>query len=79
MTNTQLSVLEFIVAYKQEHDGNSPSLRTIGRELFLSTTAVHHQIHKLIELGHLYLHGKDICVMGGQWIPSISTSTKTST
>ena len=73
-TPKQEKIFQFIMDFKSQHDGNSPTFREImdGCD-FSSTSVVSFHIEKLIALGRLSMREHDngsrmICVNGGQWI-----------
>ena len=63
-------VLLYIIRYKQSHDGNSPSVREIGRACRITSTS--HVFYYLVKLelsGKIRLRGtRSIEVIGGKWI-----------
>ncbi|GAH64517.1 unnamed protein product, partial [marine sediment metagenome] len=66
-------VFNFIVAYKQLHDGNSPTWREIGSACNISSVSVVAYILKKLEaqgkiiLEHNSLPRK-IIIVGGRWV-----------
>ena len=72
-TYNYLDVLEFIIAYKQLHDGNSPTWREIGNACNISSVSVVAYILKKLEdqgkiiLEHNSLPRK-IIIVGGRWV-----------
>jgi SOS-response transcriptional repressor LexA len=69
-------VFDFILKYKHEHDGNSPSFREIGEACGISSTAVVSYWLKRLETQGLILLPEDpgahtnrrIEVVGGCWM-----------
>lgn len=67
-------VLQFIIAYKQEHDGNAPPIRCIMDALGLSSTSVTYGILQRLEnQGRIRMQGGYGCrlcitVPGGRWV-----------
>ena len=65
-------VLNFIIAYKQLHDGNSPTWREIAEACSISSMSVvayilqtlERQDKIILEHGHVY---RNIIVVGGSW------------
>lgn len=59
----------FVVRYKRQHDGNSPSVREIGRACHLpSTSHVHYYLVRLEVEGRIRMLGtRSIEVVGGRW------------
>lgn len=48
-------VLEYIKAYKRDHNGISPTLRDIVRDMELSSTSVaHYYLEKMYKSGVIY-------------------------
>lgn len=72
-----MDVYEFVVAYKQAHDGNSPTVRQIAAGIDRSYhSAVPAWLVELERAGLVQLKrgGKSrritaICVTGGKWLP----------
>ena len=65
-------VLRFIVDFKREHDGNSPTLREIGAGCGISSTSVVvHLLKRLEKIGKIEISGdneaRSIVVVGGKW------------
>jgi hypothetical protein len=60
----------FIVNFKKEHDGNSPSFRTISTELGISLSYIRDLLNILIS-EHRIKYGttrtKEIEIVGGRW------------
>lgn len=69
ITEKQKEVLEFIIRYKEEHDGNSPSVFQIRDACELSAVStVYYHLTKLEEAGRIKLNKiKGIEVTGGEW------------
>ena len=67
-------VLDAIKQYKQDHDGNSPTMRELAQLCNVrSTSQVLYILNTLEAEGKIRLTGerrtRSICVVGGQWIP----------
>lgn len=68
------AILAFIVAYKREHDGNSPTVREITEKCDISSTSVTaFNLRRLVALGCIRMGGsgvkaRGIEVVGGKWI-----------
>ena len=65
-------LFEFIVQHKQEHDGNSPSIREMADGIkSLSTSYVHYLLVKLSREGRIRLGqphtSRQVEVVGGAW------------
>ena len=71
MNETRLfRVLEFIIQYKEKHDGLSPSYREIGEVIQSSTSIVEIYLDELQARGFIELLGgraRGIMVAGGEW------------
>ena len=67
-TLVSVAMYEFIVEYKTEHDGNSPTYREIldGMGIY-SLNTVHMYIHGMIDAGLLEVIDRKLCVKGGAW------------
>jgi SOS-response transcriptional repressor LexA len=64
-------ILEFIIEYKKENDGLSPTMREIMTACDMSSTSlVSHHLDVLVEDGHLGRtgHHRHLTVPGGRWI-----------
>ena len=64
-------VLGFLIWYKRKYNGNSPSVREIGRACHISSTShVYYYLVRLQTLGKIKLCGgpRSIEVIGGRWI-----------
>jgi SOS-response transcriptional repressor LexA len=71
MNDTAQGVYEFILRYKQAHDGIAPTLREIGVACGISSTSVVvYNLDKLEAVGKIRLSGRNraIEVVGGRWI-----------
>lgn len=72
---TQQRVYEFIIKYKKEHQGISPTVRTIMEGIGLSSTSVaHYHVESLEKAGLIYRVYSDDSeksigyeVAGGKW------------
>lgn len=66
-------VFDFIVTFKAEHDGLSPSIREIREHCHIaSTSTVAYHLDKLEEVGMIEFYGdvgttRNIMVTGGEW------------
>jgi len=62
------AILNFIIRYKRENDGSSPTIRMIQQGCGISSTSmVHFYRRKLEELGLIAFDGRSIIVTGGIW------------
>ena len=66
-------LLKFIIEYKSEHDGNSPSIREIiAGAGFSSTSMVNYYLDKLEQRGRIVREAggqsRGIKIPGGQWV-----------
>lgn len=68
----ECAMYEFIVGFKREHDGNSPTIREIGDALGMhSTSHIRWYLEKLEKRGLIRIEGyasRCIEVMGGRWV-----------
>ena len=63
-------IFEFIIAYADEHQGNSPSIRRIKSHFALAYGTVHTHVMKLIKDGRLRQdEDGHLVVIGSEWIP----------
>lgn len=65
-------IFQFIVSYKEEHDGNSPTFRCIEKEFSMSRSSLTRYILNRLEKDGKILLYKDgaktkIKVVGGHW------------
>lgn len=63
-------ILEYIIMYKRQHDGNSPTTREISDQIDASVSSVHGHLQRLQEHGKIRLAGeraRSIEVVGGEW------------
>lgn len=66
-------ILAFIIRYKREHDGNSPSMREIMRNCNISSNAVAFNVLRRLEregrirLEHRCGVARSIAIPGGRW------------
>lgn len=62
------AVLEYVIAFKREHDGLSPTVREIGRVLGIpSTSHVARVLGQLEQEGKIRRDPHGIVVVGGWW------------
>lgn len=64
-------IYEFVVLFKKEHNGNSPTIRQIGDAIGVSSTSqVNHYLDVMVKHGMLTRDGKFrmIGVPGGVWL-----------
>jgi len=75
---TRMVILNYLKAYKQEHDGCSPSYRQIQRDCNLtSVSVVSYHIHTLAKLGLVKLPEdgtRGIEIVGGRWAMSTTAT-----
>ncbi len=65
---TREQVFDFIVDYKRQHDGLSPSVTEIAKALFLHRTTARYHLMMLEHDGRIRLVGRRaIQVIGGTW------------
>ena len=71
---TSQQIFQFIVAYKREHDGLSPSISDIAAACFLHESTVRYHIARLEIQGRIRLvERRGIEVVGGAWEPPDGT------
>ena len=56
-TERDNEIIDFIFQYQQLY-GYSPTVREIGKNLYMSKTAVQRHLYKLVELGYLNMTPK---------------------
>lgn len=65
-------MFDFIVSYKRKHDGNSPTIRILAKELgYSSTSLVFDRLSKLEDAGKIRVGGgkaRSIEVIGGEYV-----------
>lgn len=67
------AIYDYIVAYKRQHDGNSPSIRNIQQEIGIGSTGTTFSLLQCLEKsGKIRLPpfgtARGIEVIGGKWI-----------
>lgn len=66
-------VYAFLVQYKQEHDGNSPSIREIAEACHLVVSGVQIQLARLMMEGKIVMaeqgRSRSIEIVGAAWLP----------
>jgi hypothetical protein len=81
MTNPPLDYLQvfrFIITYKTENDGNSPTIRAIKEGLnYASTSSTWRMVRKLADIGLIELRNSTIHIPGGVWFHPLLTSPYT--
>ncbi len=64
---------QFILAYKAEHDGNSPSMRQVGAAIGVESSSLMDYYLTGLEKAGLIIRptneARGIIVVGGQWVP----------
>lgn len=71
LTPNKKKIYDFIVSFKREHGGNSPTVREIADAVGIgSISVVHWYLRSLQGLGMIDLMGgaRNIVVTGGIWI-----------
>lgn len=72
MTTRREAMLHYIITYKQEHDGQAPTIRDIMDALGISSTSVvSHHLARLEREGRIERSRADsrsIRVRGGRWV-----------
>jgi hypothetical protein len=69
---TRERIFAFIVAYKQAHDGNAPSLREIADACHIVLSGAHYHLNRLELENRVHLSGprcRTIEIVGGTWQP----------
>lgn len=73
MTAPRRRIYDFIVQYKQAHDGCSPTIREIMQACdYKTTSAVYYILKRLTVEGLIELdprNSRSIRIVGGQWHP----------
>ena len=65
---TRDQVFQYIVDYKRQHDGLSPTITSIARALFMNRTTARYHVMMLEHDGRIRLVGRRaIQVIGGAW------------
>ena len=66
------TILAFIIQYKREHGGNSPTLGEIAVACFTVKSAVHYHLNVMAAAGTVvigeYGASRNIEVPGGRWV-----------
>lgn len=70
-----VAVLEFIIGYKVEHDGMSPTVKEIGAQVGISSTSVVCYHLDLLEadgrIRRPFGKARGIEVVGGRWVAPV--------
>lgn len=65
------SILDYIIAYKQANDGNSPTVREIAMAFAASTSVIGYHLRRMRLSGEIYTTSygmsRNLCVTGGRW------------
>ncbi len=73
MTTTAAAIYAYILAYKTQHDGNSPTVRQISAECHVAISVVHYHLRRLQEAKLIALpesgSARHISVIGGSYQP----------
>ena len=65
---TTEKVWRFLLKFKEEHDGNHPTVRAIATAVGLkSPSSALHQLRKLQGFGYIYKRDNCWCVRGATW------------
>ncbi len=67
---TRERIYAFLVAYKREHDGNTPTKREIAEGCSLSTSSVNYHLIRLEIANRIHISGEgrsNIEIVGGAW------------
>jgi hypothetical protein len=76
---TRERIFAFLVAYKQTHDGNSPSLREIADACHIVLSGAHYHLSRLELENRVHLSGprcRTIEIVGGTWQPPEGAHTE---
>ena len=65
----QKDTFQFIVAYALDHQGNSPSIMEIARELEICYSSTRHHVTRLIAKEKVAWRDGRIVVLGAVWSP----------
>jgi DNA-binding MarR family transcriptional regulator len=71
MDNTRMRMYNWIIEYKQEHNGCSPSIEEIGEALKLSKSNVTYHLDMLEDAGLIWREygvARSICVSDSAWV-----------
>lgn len=70
MTDKREEMLQFIIKYKSEHNGNSPSVPEIGDACEIAISSVFYHLNIMVKEGVIRRDGggvRNIEVIGGEW------------
>jgi len=66
--STRDRIFKFLVTYKQDHNGNTPSQQEIADACYISTSTVNHHLMKLEIEGRILVQGRRLIeIIGGTW------------
>lgn len=60
-------LFEFIIQYKETHDGNSPTYREMRDGIGVSIGTIHRYIHRMIGVGLISMVDGKMCLREGTW------------
>jgi len=63
-------MMDYIIGYKEQNNGLSPTVREIGDACGMSSTSlVNHHLEELVRIGELKRIGssRNLSVVGGRW------------
>jgi DNA-binding transcriptional ArsR family regulator len=75
---TRELIFNYLVQYKEEHDGNSPTNRQIAEACHVSPSTVSHHLARLERANRIRLSEdeyRNIEIVGGQWTRPRARST----
>jgi SOS-response transcriptional repressor LexA len=76
--STREQIYAFLIRYKQEHDGNSPSNRQIAEACHVSSSTVGHHLARLERANRIRLcedEYRNIEIVGATWTPPEGRAT----
>ncbi|MBN2305070.1 MAG: helix-turn-helix transcriptional regulator [Anaerolineae bacterium] len=66
---TRSHILRYIIAFKRDHDGLTPTGREIAGEVSIAESTVRYHLQRLQNDGAIRLSRRGITVVGGEWFP----------
>jgi DNA-binding MarR family transcriptional regulator len=81
-SNKHLIILKFIIRFKAQNNGLSPTIQEIADEFHTSKSVVKFHLHRLVQIGAIELYGngasRSIMIPNSEWrmIPEVKEITE---
>lgn len=74
LTKKQKQTYDFVIKYKEEHDGNSPTYPEIAEAVGYSVMGAKGAVERLVKEGLMSVKDRKRCIEGGEWVAPGKTS-----